>query len=224
MHIRRGDLASLSRSSPTAYPDAECACLPRRSFRHRCSRRLSRSGCVRVSSSLRRSLSMGVNRRQRHSRLAPSSRCICGVALDSGPTFYCAAPTSPSRRRDHSAPKFGSGKRRSRSSIGSALRHDLSCRTGVSLNRVFDISGATECARGPFGEQFYCLEGSSLAELRHRGTSGFVVGGGLRFKFRKLWLEPELRLTRWVDRNFGVRDSAVRSNLNQIGLLAGVVF
>lgn len=97
-------------------------------------------------------------------------------------------------------------------------------RTGVSLNRVFDISGATECARGPFGEQFYCLEGSSLAELRHRGTSGFVVGGGLRFKFRKLWFDPELRLTRWVDRNFGVRDSAVRSNLNQIGLLAGVVF
>jgi hypothetical protein len=97
-------------------------------------------------------------------------------------------------------------------------------RTGLSLNRVFDISGATECARGPFGEQFYCLEGSSLAELRHRGTSGFVVGGGFRFKFKKLWFEPELRLTRWVDRNFGVRDSAVRSNLNQIGLLAGVFF
>ena len=97
-------------------------------------------------------------------------------------------------------------------------------RTGVSLNRVFDISGATECGRGPFGEQFYCLEGSSLAELRHRGTSGFVVGGGVRFKFKRLWLEPEVRLTRWVDRNFGVRDSAVRSNLNQIGLLAGVVF
>ena len=96
-------------------------------------------------------------------------------------------------------------------------------RTGVSLNRVFDISGAAECARGPFGEQFYCLEGSPLAELRHRGTSGFVVGGGLRFKFKKLWLEPEVRLTHWIDRNFGVRDSAVRSNLNQIGLLVGVI-
>ena len=97
-------------------------------------------------------------------------------------------------------------------------------RTGVSLNRVFDISGATECARGPSGEQFYCLEGSSLAELRHRGTSGFVVGGGLRFKFHRLWLEPEMRLTRWIDRNFGVRDSTVRSHLNQVGLLVGVVF
>ena len=72
VYIRRGDSASLSRSSPTAYPDEECACLRRCSFRHRCWRRLSRSGCVRVSPSLRRSLSMGVNRRQRHdSRLAP---------------------------------------------------------------------------------------------------------------------------------------------------------
>jgi hypothetical protein len=97
-------------------------------------------------------------------------------------------------------------------------------RTGVSLNRVFDISGANECARGPFGEQFYCLEGNSLAELRHRGTSGFVVGGGLRFKLKKICLEPEVRLTRWIDRNFGVRDSAVRSNLNQIGLLVGAIF
>jgi hypothetical protein len=97
-------------------------------------------------------------------------------------------------------------------------------RTGVSLNRVIDINDATECARGPSGEQFYCLEGRSLAELRHRGTPGLVVGGGLRFKFKKLWLEPEARLTRWIDRNFGVRDSAVRSNLNQTELLVGVIF
>lgn len=97
-------------------------------------------------------------------------------------------------------------------------------RTGVSLNRVFDINGATACAHGPSGEQLYCLEGSSLAELRHRGTSGFVAGGGLRCKFKKLWLEPEVRLTRWIDRNFGVRDSTVRSNLNQIELLVGVMF
>ena len=97
-------------------------------------------------------------------------------------------------------------------------------RTGVSLNRVFDIRGATECAHGPFGEQFYCLAGSSLAELRHRSTLGFVVGGGLRFSLNKLRLDPEIRVTHWIDRNFGVRDSAVRSNLNQIELLMGVVF
>ncbi len=97
-------------------------------------------------------------------------------------------------------------------------------RAGVSLNRVFDISGATECARGPSGERFYCLEGLPLAELRHRGTSGPVIGGGLRFKLKNLRLDPELRLTRWIDRNVGVRDSPVRSNLTQIGFLLGLVF
>jgi hypothetical protein len=97
-------------------------------------------------------------------------------------------------------------------------------RVGVSFNRVFDISGAVECGRGPFGEQFYCLQGSSLVELRHRGTFGFVAGGGLRFRAGKVSLEPEVRLTHWIDRNFGVRDSDVRSNLNQIGLLLGVIF
>jgi hypothetical protein len=28
-------------------------------------------------------------------------------------------------------------------------------RAGVAFNQVFDISGTTECGRGPFGEQFY---------------------------------------------------------------------
>jgi hypothetical protein len=97
-------------------------------------------------------------------------------------------------------------------------------RTGISFNRVFDVGGATECARGPFGERFYCLDSGFLAELRHQGTSGFVVGGGLRLKFKNLWLVPELRLTHWIDRNFGVRDSTVRSNLNQIELLMGLIF
>jgi hypothetical protein len=51
-----------------------------------------------------------------------------------------------------------------------------------------------------------------------------VAGGGLRFKRKRLWLEPEARLTPWTDRDFGVRDSAVRSNLNQLELLFGVIF
>jgi hypothetical protein len=81
-------------------------------------------------------------------------------------------------------------------------------RSGVTFNRVRDIRGAT-------GFQ---------PELRHRAASGVVAGGGLRFQFHKLSVDPEVRLTRWFDRNFGVRDSAVRSNLTQIGLLVGVVF
>ena len=97
-------------------------------------------------------------------------------------------------------------------------------RIGVSFNRVFDISGSTVCARGPFGEQFYCIGGSPIAELRHGGTFGFVGGGGLRLPLKKVHLEPEIRLTHWIDRNFGVRGSAVRSNLNQVELLMGAVF
>jgi hypothetical protein len=61
---------------------------------------------------------------------------------------------------------------------------------GVSVNRVFDISGATECGRGPFGEQFYCVDGAVLAELRHRSASALVLGGGLRLRWKKLWLDP----------------------------------
>lgn len=97
-------------------------------------------------------------------------------------------------------------------------------RAGISFNRVIGVSGATECGRGPSGERFYCLDGRPLAELRHRGALGFVLGGGLRLRWNRLRLEPEVRLTHWFDRNFGVRDSAVRSGLNQIGFLVGLLF
>ena len=97
-------------------------------------------------------------------------------------------------------------------------------RAGFSFNGVFRVTGAMACAPGPFGEQFYCVERRPLLEMRHRRTSGLVFAGGLRFKLKKLWLEPELRLTHWFDRNFGVRDSPVRSSLNQADLLFGIVF
>ena len=92
------------------------------------------------------------------------------------------------------------------------------------MNRVFDTGAAVVCGRGAFGEQFYCVNGSPLAELRHRGTFGPIIGGGLRFRFKRMRLETEVRLTRWVDRNFGVRDSAVQSNLTQFEILAGGMF
>jgi hypothetical protein len=96
-------------------------------------------------------------------------------------------------------------------------------RAGVSVNRVF-IAGAAECGRGPSGEVFYCLNDVPLAELRHRTTLGFVAGAGVRFKVRTLSIEPEVRLTRWVDRNLGVRESGARSNLTQAAFLVGVFF
>jgi hypothetical protein len=82
-------------------------------------------------------------------------------------------------------------------------------RAGVAWNRIFAIRGA---------------RGSPEAELRHRGTYGLVIGGGLDFGAGPVRLTPEVRVVRWVDRNFGVRDSALRSNLTEVQLLAGVRF
>ena len=101
-----------------------------------------------------------------------------GAALLSGVTFCCAAANSALRRRDHGVPRCGSGKHQSPFVYRVRAPTRPFVRAGVSFNRVFDISGTTECGRGPFGKQFYCLEGSKLAELRHRGTFGFVVGVG----------------------------------------------
>lgn len=130
------------RTCPAAYPHEECGCSLRCSFLHRYWRRLCRSDCVRVSPSLRCSVPMGVNRPQRRDGLsAPSSRSICGMARDSGPTFCCSAPTSLSRLRDHGAPKFGDGKCRLHSSIGSALRQDRSC-AQAPLSTACSISAA----------------------------------------------------------------------------------
>jgi hypothetical protein len=97
-------------------------------------------------------------------------------------------------------------------------------RAGISANRVFHVGGAEACGSGPSGEQFFCAGGIPIAELRHRGTPGLVAGGGFRFGIGRLRVQPEVRLTRWFDRNFGVRDSAVRSNLTQIDVLSGVLF
>ena len=97
-------------------------------------------------------------------------------------------------------------------------------RTGIAFNRVFAVGGSKACARGPFGEQFYCVDDRPVAELRHRGTMGFVTAGGVGWKFGKLRVEPEIRVMHWFDRNFGVRDSAVRSNLNEAALLFGITF
>ena len=163
-------------------------------------------------------------RRSLDSRLVPSSRAICGTALPLGPKFLLL-------RTDLAVLFAGSQRVRVwRLETPLTLTYRFRpptrpfLRIGVSFNRAFDISGATECARGPFGEQFYCIGASPIAELRHPGTFGFVGGGGLRLPLKKVHLEPEVRLTHWIDRNFGVRDSAVRSNLSQIEFLMGAVF
>jgi hypothetical protein len=46
----------------------------------------------------------------------------------------------------------------------------------------------------------------------------------VEFVHGALHLASELRITRWVDRNFGTRDSSLRSNLTQIELLFVLIF
>jgi len=77
---------------------------------------------------------------------------------------------------------------------------------GACLNRVVNI------------------EGMNVAELRHRHTRRVVIRGGLERLFGLLRLTPEVRFTRWVDRNFGVHDALLRSNLTQAEFLIGFTF
>lgn len=65
---------------------------------------------------------------------------------------------------------------------------------------------------------------TKIAELRHRSTVGFVAGAGVEARIGVLHIAPEIRLTRWADRNFGVHDARLRSNLTQSELLVGFTF
>jgi len=68
------------------------------------------------------------------------------------------------------------------------------------------------------------IEGMNVAELRHRHTRGVVIGAGLERRFGAFRLTPEVRFTRWADRNFDVRDAPLRSNLTQPEFLIGFEF
>jgi hypothetical protein len=96
---------------------------------------------------------------------------------------------------------------------------------GMSFNWIIGGGGSGVCADTPgHASRWYCIEGKSVAELRHSHTHGFVVGAGAEFHRGVLRLRPEFRFTRWVDRNFGTQDSSLRSNLSQMELLCGFIF
>ncbi len=94
---------------------------------------------------------------------------------------------------------------------------------GMSFNRVVAVSGSSACAETAT-DKFYCIGGQTVVQLRHQHTHGYVLGAGTGFERGALRLEPQLRITRWVDRNFGTRDTSLRSNLTQIELLLGLKF
>lgn len=95
---------------------------------------------------------------------------------------------------------------------------------GLSFDRAIAVSGSSACAEAIAGKGSYCIGGKAAVQLRHRHTHGFVLGAGMDFRRGKLRLAPEIRATRWVDRNFGTQDSLLRSNLMQIELLLGLKF
>jgi hypothetical protein len=68
------------------------------------------------------------------------------------------------------------------------------------------------------------IEGVNVAELRHRHTRGLVLGAGAAKRIGLVRIAPEIRFTRWADRNFGVRDAPLRSNLTQAEILVGFTF
>jgi hypothetical protein len=90
---------------------------------------------------------------------------------------------------------------------------------GMSFNRIIAAGGSTACTDTAAGQGLYCIGGKPAAQLRHPHTSGPVIGAGVEFDRGGFRIAPELRITRWVDRNFGTRDSSLRSNLTQIELL-----
>jgi hypothetical protein len=95
---------------------------------------------------------------------------------------------------------------------------------GMSLNRVIAVGGSSSCVNAIAGKGLYCIVGEPAVQLRHRHTHGFVVGAGMDLGRGTVRLRPELMITEWVDRNFGTKDSILRSNLTQVELLLGLKF
>jgi hypothetical protein len=95
---------------------------------------------------------------------------------------------------------------------------------GVSFNRVVGVTGSDECDQTGLGGRLFRLAGAPVIEMRHRSTHGPVLGAGVEFRKKRLQIDAEIRVTRWVDRNFGTRDSALQSNLTQVEVLVGLRF
>ena len=65
---------------------------------------------------------------------------------------------------------------------------------------------------------------STPSELQHTSTRGFVLGGGLDFKFLVVHIQPEVRYTRWGAQHFFEPSDLLHSNQNQGEFLLGITF
>jgi hypothetical protein len=63
-----------------------------------------------------------------------------------------------------------------------------------------------------------------LAEGLKDSGWGFVVGGGLEIKVKRVRISPEIRFTRWGSGQIGDGSSTVKYNQNQADFLIGVTF
>ncbi len=95
------------------------------------------------------------------------------------------------------------------------------------------MSGATSASKAKtrseaIADARFRLPGD-VASGRHRSpanrrglfvfhTWGVVTGAGLKRRFGPLRLTPEVRFTRWADRNFGVHHAPLRSNSQSGGV------
>jgi hypothetical protein len=95
---------------------------------------------------------------------------------------------------------------------------------GLSFNWAIPSDGENSCPGADPGSNYYCIGGRTAAQLRHQQTYGPVLGAGAEFELKALRIAPELRVTRWVDRNFGTQDSPLQSSLTQVELLLGFKF
>jgi hypothetical protein len=65
---------------------------------------------------------------------------------------------------------------------------------------------------------------STPSELQNSSTRGFVLGGGLDFKFLVIHIQPEVRFTRWGAKQFLNPSALLHSNQNQGEFLLGITF
>jgi len=65
---------------------------------------------------------------------------------------------------------------------------------------------------------------STPSELQNSATRGYVLGGGLDFKFLVIHIQPEIRFTRWGAKQFLAPGALLHSNQNQGEFLLGITF
>jgi opacity protein-like surface antigen len=75
-----------------------------------------------------------------------------------------------------------------------------------------------------FGATGTSSSSSSPSQLANNTTRGYVVGGGLDFKFLIIHIQPEVRYTRWGAKHFFDPSGLLNSNQNQAEFLLGVTF